>query len=100
MISLGVPKGDIPRLQLYRGRGCATCNHTGIKGRQAIYELMPMTEKIKIAVLRGASTSEIRALCRESGVRTLRRSALLKLARGQTTVDEVYNSSVKEDSSD
>lgn len=100
LISLGVPKIDVPRFKLFRGRGCAACNQTGIKGRQAIYELMPMTEKIKNAVLRGASTSEIRQICREGGVRTLRRSALLKLARGQTTVDEVYNSSVREDSND
>ncbi len=100
LISLGVPKIDISRFKLFRGRGCSTCNQTGIKGRQAIYELMPMTEKIKNAVLRGASTSEIRQICREGGVRTLRRSALLKLARGQTTVDEVYNSSVREDSND
>jgi len=97
LIALGVPKVDIPRFQLFRGRGCVSCNQTGIKGRQAIYELMPMTEKVKTAVLRGASTSEIRQIGRDSGFRNLRRSALLKLARGQTTVEEVYNSSVKEE---
>ncbi len=97
LIGLGVPKIDIPRFQICRGRGCSTCNNTGIKGRQAIYELMPMTEKIKLAILKNASISELRQICRETGVRTLRRSALLKLARGQTTVEEVINSSVKDD---
>ena len=97
LISLGVPKMDIPRFQICKGRGCTTCNMTGIKGRQAIYELMPMTEKIKTAILKNVSTSEIRVIARESGVRTLRRSALLKLARGQTTVEEVINSSIKDE---
>ncbi len=97
LINLGVPKLDIPRLQLFRGRGCSVCNETGIKGRLAIYELMPMTEKIKNAILQNVSTSELRQICTETGVRTLRRSALLKLARGQTTVEEVFNSSVKEE---
>ncbi len=97
LISLGVPKIDVPRFQIMRGRGCANCNFTGIKGRYAIYELMPMTEKIKLAILKNASTAEIRIIARESGVRTLRRSALLKLARGQTSIEEVINSSVKDD---
>ncbi len=100
LISLGVPKVDIPRFQLFRGRGCPVCNQTGIKGRLAIYELMPMTERIKAAVLQDASTAELRQICRETGIRTLRRSALLKLARGQTSVEEVLNSSVKEDVND
>ena len=100
LISIGVPKVDIPRFQLFRGRGCSVCNQTGIKGRLAIYELMPMTERIKSAVLQEASTAELRQICRETGIRTLRRSALLKLARGQTTVEEVLNSSVKEDAND
>ncbi|MBC7457139.1 MAG: Flp pilus assembly complex ATPase component TadA, partial [Bdellovibrionaceae bacterium] len=94
LINLGVPKADIPRFQIFRGKGCASCNNTGIKGRIAIFEIMPMTEKIKNAILRNASSSELRTICRETGARTLRRSALLKLARGQTTVEEVLNSSV------
>lgn len=96
LIAIGVPKGDIPRFQINRGKGCGNCNNTGIKGRQAIYEVMPMTEKIKLAILRNASTTELRQIARDTGVRTLRRSALLKLARGQTTIEEVINASVKD----
>lgn len=96
LLAIGVPKADIPRFKINRGKGCGTCNNTGIKGRQAIYELMPMTEKIKDAILRGVSTSELRTIARDSGVRTLRRSALLKLARGTTTIEEVVNASVKD----
>lgn len=97
LTNLGVNKADIPRFQLSRGRGCTNCNNTGIRGRLAIYELMPLTEKIKEAILRNASAQELRKLTKDLGYRTLRRSGLLKLARGQTTIDEVLNTSVRDD---
>ena len=97
LLDLGVSRTDIPRFKLMKGKGCATCNNTGIKGRLAIYELLPMTEKMKEAILRGATAGELRKLTKEMGMRTLRRSGLLKLARGQTTIDEVLNTSMRDD---
>ncbi len=97
LLNIGVPKADIPKYTLFKGKGCATCNGTGIKGRLAIFELMPMTSKIKEMVLKNASAAELRNACRELGLKTLRRSALLKLMRGQTTIEEVLNASVRDD---
>jgi len=96
LVNLGVHPDEIGEYQLFKGRGCATCNGSGIKGRAAIYELMSMTEKIKEAILKGASAGQLRYIAREQGMRTLRRSALLKLKRGITTIEEVLNSSVKD----
>ncbi|WP_374035448.1 type IV-A pilus assembly ATPase PilB [Bdellovibrio bacteriovorus] len=96
LLNLGVPQAEIPEYKLMRGKGCANCNNTGIKGRLAIYELLAMTEKMKEAILKGASTGQLRFLAREQGMRTLRRSALLKLKRGVTTIEEVLNASVKD----
>lgn len=96
LLNLGVPQNEIPDYKLFRGKGCANCNNTGIKGRLAIYELLSMTEKMKEAILKGASTGQLRFLAREQGMRTLRRSALLKLKRGVTTIEEVLNASVKD----
>lgn len=96
LVNLGIHPDEIGEYQLFKGRGCATCNGSGIKGRAAIYELMPMTEKLKEAILKGASAGQLRFLAREQGMRTLRRSALLKLKRGVTTIEEVLNSSVKD----
>ena len=96
IINLGVNKADVPKFKLMKGRGCMACANTGIKGRLAIYELLPMTEKIKNLVLEGGNASQIRNMSRESGLKTLRRAALLKLARGQTTVEEVLNASVSD----
>lgn len=96
LVSIGVPKEEVKDYKLFKGRGCSNCNNTGIKGRLAIFELMPMTEKIKDAILKGASQGQLRSMLREMGFRTLRRSALLKLKRGQTTIEEVVSTSVKD----
>lgn len=96
LLDLGVPAQDVSKYNLFHGKGCSVCNGTGIKGRMAIYELMPMTEVIKQAVLKGSNSSELRDFCRRAGYRTLRSSALLKLARGQTTIEEVVNASVRD----
>jgi type IV pilus assembly protein PilB len=96
LLNIGVPQAEVGEYKLYRGKGCGNCNNTGIKGRLAIYELLPMTEKIKDAILKGANQAQLRYLARELGLRTLRRSALLKLKRGVTTFEEVLNSSVKD----
>lgn len=97
LLNLGVAQEEIPNYRVHRGKGCGECNNTGIRGRLAIYELMALNEKIKEAVLKGVSSSELRATSRALGMRTLRRSALLKLARGLTTIEEVINASVRDD---
>jgi type IV pilus assembly protein PilB len=96
LINLGIAQAELKDYQPMKGRGCANCNNTGIKGRDAIFELLYMNEKMKEAILKGATTGQLRYLAREQGMRTLRRSALLKLKRGITTIEEVLNASVKD----
>ena len=96
LLNLGIAQEEIKDYNIFKGKGCTNCNGTGIKGRLAIYEILPMVEKMKDAVLKGATQGQIRYLAREMGLRTLRRSALLKLKKGQTTIEEVLNSSVKD----
>jgi type IV pilus assembly protein PilB len=96
LLDLGVDQKETGEYHLFKGRGCNNCNGTGIKGRIAIFEVMKMSEKIKEAVLRGMSAADIRNLARAEGMRTLRRSALLKLKRGETTIEEVVNASVRD----
>lgn len=96
LVNLGVHPDDVKNFTLFKGKGCASCNGSGIRGRIAIFELMTMSEKIKEAILKGASSGQLRYLAREQGMRTLRRSALLKLKRGMTTIEEVLNASVRD----
>lgn len=72
-----------------RGKGCEACNNTGNKGRIAIYEVLAASDAIKDAVLRGASSIEIKQVAVKNGFKTLRQAAISKLAEGMTTPEEV-----------
>lgn len=73
----------------YRGSGCEVCNQTGYKGRVALYEVLPMRDEIKELVLQGASVMDIKKLAVSLGMKTLRRSGLLKVKAGLTSLEEV-----------
>ena len=87
------PYGHVPQglgtVNLYKGKGCQTCNFTGMKGRVAIYEVMPASPEIRDLILRNATTAEINDVARKQGMKTLRQNALQKVVDGVTTVEEV-----------
>src|SRR2546422_1548929 len=83
-----VPQGRGP-VTLYRGAGCATCNFTGMKGRVAIYEVMPISETIRDMILEDASTAVLREQAQKEGMKTLRQAGMAKVLEGVTTVEEV-----------
>ena len=86
---LGHVAQGLGRVTFHKGRGCATCNFTGMKGRVAIYEVMPITEELRELVLKDASTAEIRERAQAQGMKTLRQAGLLKVLDGTTTAAEV-----------
>jgi type IV pilus assembly protein PilB len=83
-----VPSGK-GRLQFYKGKGCATCNFTGMKGRVAIYEVMPITDEIRDGVLKNMPTAELRVIAQSQGMKSLRQAGLMKVIEGTTTIEEV-----------
>ncbi len=89
LLDIGVPQDEVASMECYRGAGCASCGGTGYKGRIAIYEVMPMTDAIRDAILAGASGAEIKRVAIEEGMSTLRRGGLNKVKAGLTSVDEV-----------
>ena len=76
------------------GKGCATCNNTGYKGRVGLYEVMEMHDEIRELILVGASALELKKKALEQGMITLRRSGLIKVAAGLTTMEEVLRETV------
>ena len=76
-------------LTIYKGKGCASCNYTGMRGRMAIYEVMPVTPQLRELILRNASAADLQALAVEQGMKTLRQSGLEKVIQGVTTLEEV-----------
>ena len=71
------------------GRGCATCNGTGYKGRVGLFEVMAVTPALQKLILAGASTYDLSRQALAEGMVTLRRSGLRKIADGVTTVEEI-----------
>jgi type IV pilus assembly protein PilB len=88
----GYTKENAP--PFFKGEGCDKCNHTGKKGRVAIYELLTMTDELKQRVAAGAKVDEIRELARKSGMKTLKEYAMILMAEGLTSVDEVLTNLV------
>jgi type IV pilus assembly protein PilB len=78
----------------FRGTGCDQCNHTGKKGRVGIYELLTMTDELKRLVASGAKSDEILETARREGMRTLKEYAMILMADGLTSVDEVLSNLV------
>jgi len=95
LLKLGFSKEEIGSFKFYKGEGCPTCNNTGNKGRIACYEVMPVTDSIKEAILSGQSSLEIREIARSEGMLTLRESGLKKVREGMITIDEVLKITLK-----
>ncbi|KAF0244022.1 MAG: type IV pilus assembly protein [Planctomycetota bacterium] len=89
LLQLGLRPADVEGKRFMYGTGCNHCNNTGYKGRQAIFEIMLLTDRIKSLIMTQASTDEIRRTAREQGLKVLRESGLLAIYDGVTTIDEV-----------
>jgi general secretion pathway protein E len=76
-------------LTLYHAEGCAHCGHTGFLGRVGIFEFMELDEGIRREIVRHADAGTLRTVARERGMRSLKEDGWLKIASGQTTVEEV-----------
>ena len=87
--ALRIPLDKLAPYRFKRGKGCLHCRETGYMGRTGIYEVMPMSEKIRRLVTSQAGSLEIFKAAREEGLRTLKEAAIEKVFRGTTTVTEV-----------
>jgi type IV pilus assembly protein PilB len=79
----------IGELGFFKGTGCDTCAGTGLKGRQGVYEVMPMSQKIRRLIIMNSGAAEIRDGAVEEGMLTLRMDAWMKVLKGITTVEQM-----------
>ncbi|MBV8519334.1 MAG: Flp pilus assembly complex ATPase component TadA [Acidobacteria bacterium] len=87
MLNLQAPAGK--RIIVKEGSGCIRCRNTGYYGRTGIFEILPVDNSIRDLVDRGEDFLKIKEMAIKRGMRTLRQSALRKLAEGLTTFEEV-----------
>jgi type IV pilus assembly protein PilB len=69
--------------------GCERCLGSGYKGRVGIYQIMPITPAIEALILAHGNAMQIAAQAEADGVNSLRRSGLLKVKQGLTSLEEV-----------
>ena len=79
---------EVRDVENFRGAGCPECQHTGYRGRVAVYEVMTLTDDLRRMILRGGSAADLKAAAMEKGMRTLRQAAVRKVRQGVTTVEE------------
>ncbi len=83
---LDISKG----IDVYRGKGCDVCNGTGLKGRVAIYEVVPVSEKIQnIMIEKSGNENLIEGERDKAGILSIKQDGLLKVLKGLTTIEEV-----------
>lgn len=74
---------------LYKANGCITCNNTGYKGREAVFEFLTVTEEMKRLILDRATVTEVKALAISQGMHTLKDEGLYKVMEGRTSLEEL-----------
>jgi general secretion pathway protein E len=87
--ALQVSDEELVRATLRKGSGCLACRQTGYAGRDGIFQIMPMSEKIRGVIGRQGTSLEILDVARNEGMRTLHEAAVEKVLKGVTTVSEM-----------
>jgi len=94
LIEAGYTPEESKKVKPKKGKGCTICNNTGYKGRCGLYEVMEVDDEIRELILVGASAVELKKKAIERGMITLRRSGLVKVMEGVTTLEEVARETV------
>jgi general secretion pathway protein E len=86
---IGLKAEDVPRLRLWKGRGCPHCLNSGYLDRTAIYEIFTVTDQVRDQIMVKAGVTQIKSDALKRGMRTLRMDGARKVLKGLTTVEEV-----------
>jgi type IV pilus assembly protein PilB len=97
LLEMGYRKDELKGFQAMKGGGCDVCNRTGYKGRTALFEVMSIDDDIRTMILTRAQSRDIKKKAIENGMLTLRRSGLVKIKNGVTSVDEVLRETVRDE---
>ena len=94
LVRAGYTPDEARQAKIKKGRGCSICNGSGYKGRVGLYEVMEINDELRELILVGASAMELKKKAIENGMTTLRRSGLMKVMLGVTTMEEVARETI------
>lgn len=93
LLNAGFTEEDIDGAWTLQGpAGCERCKGSGYKGRVGVYQVMPVTEAIQRIIMANGTSLDIAIQAQKEGVNDLRRSGLLKVKQGLTSLEEVLGS--------
>ena len=87
--ALNITEADAAQFAFYKAAGCEECNHTGYRGRIALYEVMRVTDKVRRLIAQKASEDIVREAAISAGMITLGEDGLAKVKSGITTAEEL-----------
>ncbi len=87
--ALNISEAEAAQFVFYRASGCEECNHTGYRGRIALYEVMRVNDKVRRLIAQRASEDIVREAAVSSGMITLGEDGLSKVKSGITTAEEL-----------
>ncbi len=96
LLDLGFTPEEAESVTVMQSRGCEACNGTGYKGRTGLFEVMEIGAPIRELILSRGQSREIKKRAIDNGMTTLRRSGLIKIKAGITTIEEVVRETVKD----
>jgi type IV pilus assembly protein PilB len=89
LVEAGLPESELPNVKAMKGRGCDRCSNTGYKGRLGLFEIMEVSEAMRALIVANATIKDVRSQAIDEGMSPLRRSGMLKVRDGVTTLEEV-----------
>lgn len=85
------------RAEFVYGSGCKSCDNTGYFGRTAMFEILPMSDEIRMMLLNGTAATQIRAQAIKEGMAPLLKDGMLKVKADITTPSEVLRNAYSVD---
>ena len=88
LMDIGFSAQEASSIKLYHGKGCEKCNHTGYKGRQGIYEVLKISDKLRAAIIDNAAATELQSIAADDGFRNIQEIGREMMRDGRLTLDE------------
>jgi type IV pilus assembly protein PilB len=88
LTDLGFSPEQASRVKAIKGKGCPKCKDSGYKGRMGVYEILNVTKPIKEAILKKATTPELKAIAIKEGFQTMQEMGKRMIASGDLNFRE------------
>ncbi|WP_114636766.1 hypothetical protein [Polynucleobacter necessarius] len=92
-MDIGFSAEEASSIKFYYGKGCEKCNHTGYKGRQGIYEVLKISDKLRAAIIDNAAATELQSIAADDGFRNIQEIGREMMRDGRLTFRRVSSQS-------